>query len=128
MPGLVSAFSVFWMRQACEEAVPVELVDASRVDGCSLLRSYWHVALPALRSHATVLAMLTFMAAWNDFFWPLVVLDPNDTPTVQVALSQLASGYFTDYSLMLTGVTLSTVPVVVLFLLLARKIITGLIG
>ncbi|GLZ29292.1 sugar ABC transporter permease [Lentzea sp. NBRC 105346] len=126
VPGLVSAFSVFWMRQACEEAVPRELVDAATMDGCSLLRTYWHVALPALRSHAAVLGMLTFTAAWNDFFWPLIVLDPNETPTVQVALSRLASGYFTDYSLMLTGVTLGTVPVVVLFLLLARRVVNGI--
>ncbi|MFB9909017.1 carbohydrate ABC transporter permease [Allokutzneria oryzae] len=126
VPGLMSAFSVFWMRQACEEAVPEELVGAARVDGCSHLRTYWHVALPALRPHAAVLAMLTFMAAWNDFFWPLVVLDPNEAPTVQVALSRLASGYFTDYTLMLTGASLATLPVIVVFLLLARHVVAGI--
>lgn len=125
VPGLVSAFSVFWMRQACEAAVPAELIDASTMDGCSLLRSFWHVALPALRPQAAVLAMLTFLAAWNDFFWPLIVLDPSTSPTVQVALSTLASGYYTDYSLMLTGATLGVLPVIVLFVLLARQIVTG---
>lgn len=125
VPGLVSAFSVFWMRQACEAAVPQELIDASTMDGCSLLRSFWHVAVPALRPQAAVLAMLTFLAAWNDFFWPLVVLDPSTSPTVQVALSTLASGYYTDYSLMLTGATLGVLPVLVLFVLLARQIVTG---
>ncbi|WP_433260252.1 carbohydrate ABC transporter permease [Actinosynnema sp. CS-041913] len=127
VPGLVSAFSVFWMRQACREAVPRELVDAARVDGCSLLRIYWHVVLPALRPHIVVLAMLTFLAAWNDFFWPLVVLDPVESPTVQVALSHLAGGYYTDYPLVLTGAVLGTVPVVVLFALLARQLVTGLV-
>jgi cellobiose transport system permease protein len=126
VPGLLSAFSVFWMRQACLEAVPAELVDAARVDGCSLLRVYWHVAVPALRSHAAVLAMLTFMASWNDFFWPLVVLDPNQTPTVQVALSRLAGGYYTDYPLVLTGALLGALPVVALFVLLARRVIAGI--
>ena len=126
VPGLLSAFSVFWMRQACLEAVPAELVDAARVDGCSLPRVYWHVAVPALRSHAVVLAMLTFMASWNDFFWPLVVLDPNQTPTVQVALSRLAGGYYTDYPLVLTGALLGMLPVVVLFALLARRIVAGI--
>lgn len=125
VPGLMSAFSVFWMRQACQEAVPAVLVDAARVDGCSLPRAYWHVALPALRPHAVVLAMLTFLASWNDFFWPLVVLDPNETPTVQVALSRLAGGYYTDYPLVLTGAVLGTLPVVVLFVLLARRIVGG---
>ncbi|GAA4531857.1 carbohydrate ABC transporter permease [Amycolatopsis samaneae] len=128
VPGLVSAFSVFWMRQSCEESVPAELVDAARADGCSLLRVYWHVALPALRPQAAVLGMLSFMAAWNDFFWPLIVLDPNETPTVQVVLSQLASGRFTNYSLMLTGATLGALPVITLFLLLSRQVINGMIG
>ncbi|MEU4804592.1 carbohydrate ABC transporter permease [Actinosynnema sp. NPDC023587] len=127
VPGLVSAFGVFWMRQACREAVPRELVDAARVDGCPLPLVYWHVVLPALRSHVLVLAMLTFLAAWNDFFWPLVVLDPVESPTVQVALSTLAGGYYTDYPLVLTGAVLGTVPVVVLFALLARKLVTGLL-
>ncbi|RSN07976.1 sugar ABC transporter permease [Streptomyces sp. WAC 05977] len=125
VPGLVSAFSVFWMRQACEEAIPAELLDAATMDGCSILRAYWHVALPAIRPQAAVLAMLTFMAAWNDFFFPLVVLDPHDSPTVQVALSALASGYYTDYALMLTGATLGVIPVIALFVLLARHVVQG---
>ncbi|SDY07980.1 cellobiose transport system permease protein [Amycolatopsis xylanica] len=125
MPGLVGAFSVFWMRQACEEAIPGELIDAAKVDGCSTLRVFWHVAAPAIRPQAAVLAMLTFMTAWNDFFWPLIILDPNQSPTVQVALSRLASGYFTDYSLMLTAATLGVLPVVALFILLARHIVNG---
>ncbi|MBW4720258.1 carbohydrate ABC transporter permease [Saccharothrix obliqua] len=128
VPGLVSAFGVFWMRQACREAVPRELVDAARVDGCSLPRVYWHVVLPALRPNALVLAMLTFLTSWNDFFWPLVVLDPVESPTVQLALSHLAGGYYTDYPLVLTGAVLGTLPVVVLFALLARKLVTGLVG
>jgi cellobiose transport system permease protein len=126
VPGLLSAFSVFWMRQACLEAVPAELVDAARIDGCSLLRVYWHVALPALRPHAVVLAMLTFLASWNDFFWPLVVLDPTQTPTVQVALSRLAGGYYTNYPLVLTGALLGMLPVIALFALLARRIVAGI--
>ncbi|RKT55339.1 carbohydrate ABC transporter permease [Saccharothrix australiensis] len=125
-PGLVSAFGVFWMRQACREAVPRELVDAARVDGCSSVRIWWHVVLPAVRPQAVVLAMLTFLAAWNDFFWPLVVLDPVESPTVQVALSHLAGGYYTDYPLVLTGAVLGTAPVVVLFALPARRLIAGL--
>ncbi|RLK61979.1 carbohydrate ABC transporter permease [Actinokineospora cianjurensis] len=126
-PGLVSAFGVFWMRQACLEAVSTELVDAARVDGCSLARVYWHVALPALRGPAAVLGMLSFATSWNEFGWPLVALDPNDTPTAQVVLSRLAGGYYTDYPLVLTGVLVSIVPVLLLFVLFARKVVAVLL-
>lgn len=126
VPFLVSAFSVYWMRQACEQSIPVDLVDAARIDGCSVIRTFRHVAMPALRPQAAVLGMVAFMAAWNDYFWPLVVLDPNETPTVQVALSQLASGYYTHYALMLTGATLGVIPVVILFIVLARNIVSGI--
>jgi cellobiose transport system permease protein len=125
LPVLVSAFSVFWMRQAVEENVPTELIDAARADGCSLLRVYWHVVVPAIRPAAAVLGVFMFMGAWNDFFWPLIVLGPEN-PTVPVALSTLASGYFTDYSLMLAGATLATVPVLVIFALLAKQIVGGI--
>jgi cellobiose transport system permease protein len=125
VPALVSAFGVFFMTQYLSEAIPTELLEAGRVDGCGTLRLWWHVALPAARPAAAVLGMFTFMGAWNDFFWPLVVLSP-DNPTVQVALSTLASGYAQDYSLVLTGTALATLPLVVLFVALGRYIIDGI--
>ncbi|MBV1855236.1 carbohydrate ABC transporter permease [Catellatospora tritici] len=124
-PGLVSAFGVFFMTQFLREAVPDELLEAARVDGCSTIRIFWHVILPASKPAAAVLGMLTFMTAWNDFFWPLVVLTPED-PTVQTALSTLASGYIQDYSLSLTGTAIATVPLLVVFGLLGKYIIGGI--
>ena len=126
MPGLVSAFGVFFMTQY--------LRDGRARPSCSRpaastaappLRLFWHVVLPAARPAAAVLGMLTFMTAWNDFFWPLVVLTPEN-PTVQVALSTLASGYVTDYSLTLTGTAIATLPLLVVFALLGKHIIGGI--
>ena len=94
VPALVNGFGVFFMTQYLSEAVPTELLEAGRVDGCSTIRLFWHVVLPAARPAAAVLGMLTFITAWNDFFWPLVVLTPED-PTVQVALSTLSAGRIT---------------------------------
>ncbi|WP_309111609.1 carbohydrate ABC transporter permease [Saccharothrix sp.] len=125
VPGLVTAFGVFFMRQYFERAVPDELLEAGRMDGCSSLRLYWHVVLPAARPAAAVLGLFTFMQAWNDFFWPLVVLVPEN-PTVQTALSTLASGYTTDYTLVLTAATIGTVPVLAVFLLFGRQIVGGI--
>ncbi|BCJ77309.1 sugar ABC transporter permease [Catellatospora sp. IY07-71] len=124
-PGLVTAFGVFFMTQYLREAVPSELIEAARVDGCHTFRIFWHVVMPAAKPAAAVLGMLTFMGAWNDFFWPLVVLTPED-PTVQTVLSTLASGYITDYSLSLTGTAIATVPLLVVFALLGKYIIGGI--
>ncbi|NUT33344.1 MAG: carbohydrate ABC transporter permease [Hamadaea sp.] len=124
-PSLVSAFGVFFMTQYLSAALPTELLEAGRVDGCSTLSLFWHVVLPIARPAAAVLGMLTFMNAWNDFFWPLVVLTPEN-PTVQVSLSTVASGYITDYALTLTGTALATMPLIVVFALLGKQIIHGI--
>jgi cellobiose transport system permease protein len=124
-PNLVTAFGVFLMRQYIVSAVPNDLIDAARVDGCHTLRTFWHVVLPAVRPAAAVLGLLTFMNTWNDFFWPLIVLTPQN-PTVQVAVSTLASGYVEDYALVLTGTFISIVPLLLVFLLLGRQIIGGI--
>jgi cellobiose transport system permease protein len=125
VPAAASAFGVFFMRQYLVAALPTELLEAGRIDGCSTWRLYWHVVLPAARPAAAVLGMLTFMATWNDFFWPLVAMTQQN-PTVQVALSALQGGYSIDYSLVLTGALISTLPVLVMFALMGRQILGGI--
>ncbi len=124
-PNLVSAFGVFLMRQYIVAAVPNDLIDASRVDGCHTARIFWHVVLPAVRPAAAVLGLLTFMTTWNDFFWPLIVLSPRN-PTVQVAVSTLASGYVEDYALVLAGTFVSILPLLAVFVVLGKQIIGGI--
>nr|BFE88404.1 carbohydrate ABC transporter permease [Planobispora longispora] len=125
VPAMVSAFGVFFMTQYLSRALPSELLEAGRVDGCTTWGLFWHVVIPVARPAAAVLGMLTFMSAWNDYFWPLVVLTPEN-PTVQVALSTLAAGYVNDYVLGLTGTALGTLPLVVVFALLGKQIIGGI--
>jgi cellobiose transport system permease protein len=124
-PNLASAFGVFLMRQYISGSVPNELIDAARVDGCYTFGVFRHVIWPAVRPVAAVLGLLTFMTTWNDFFWPLVVLSPRN-PTVQVAVSTLASGYVQDYALVLTGTFVSIIPLLIVFLVLGRNIIGGI--
>ncbi|MCW2882340.1 MAG: hypothetical protein JWQ95_6440 [Sphaerisporangium sp.] len=125
VPALTNAFGVFFMTQYLSRALPTELLEAGRVDGCSTWGLFWHVVLPAARPAAAVLGMLTFMSAWNDYFWPLVVLTPEN-PTVQVALSTLAAGYVSDYALSLAGTALGTLPLVIVFALLGKQVIGGI--
>jgi cellobiose transport system permease protein len=124
-PNLASAFGVFLMRQYISGSVPDELIDAARVDGCYTFGVFRHVVFPAVRPVAAVLGLLTFMTTWNDFFWPLVVLSPRN-PTVQVAVSTLASGYVQDYALVLTGTFVSILPLLAVFVVLGRHIISGI--
>ena len=126
VPSMVTAFGVFWMRQYVASAVPDELLDAGRVDGCSTFQLFRHVVVPAVRPAALVLALFTFMQSWNEFFWPLVVLRDPAKHTVQVALQQMNDAYYQDYGMVMAGTALAVLPVIVVFLLLGRHIIGGL--
>ncbi|MEU9833905.1 carbohydrate ABC transporter permease [Streptosporangium sp. NPDC048047] len=125
VPALVNAFGVFFMTQFLQRALPTELLEAGRIDGCTTWGLFRNVVIPAARPAAAVLGMLTFMTAWNDYFWPLVVLTPEN-PTVQVALSTLASGYVNDFVLGLSGTAVGTLPLLLVFALLGKQIIGGI--
>ena len=125
VPGMVSAFGVFWMTQYLESALPYELVEAARVDGCSMIRTFWHVAVPAALPAAAMLALFTFVSQWTNFFWPFIVLDPAN-PTLPVALQLLQASYFKDYSLIMAGVVVSTVPLVLVFIVAGRQLVAGI--
>ncbi|MFG2414569.1 carbohydrate ABC transporter permease [Streptomyces goshikiensis] len=126
LPTLVSAFGVFFMRQYLAQALPVELVEAARTDGAGSLRIVWHVVFPVARPAMAVLGMLTFVMAWNDFFWPIVALTQNGSPTVQVALTGLGRGYIPDQSVIMAGALLGTLPLLLVFLLFGRQIVGGI--
>ena len=127
VPGMVSAFGVFWMRQYIDGNVPDELLEAAKVDGASVWRRYWNVTLPMVRPAAAVLGLFTFMGAWNDFLWPLIVLNSPDSFTVQVALRQLQStAYVTDFGVQFAGVFMATIPLILIFIFLGRQLIGGI--
>ncbi|MFD4693675.1 carbohydrate ABC transporter permease [Streptomyces sp. NBC_00683] len=125
LPGLVSAFGVFFMRQYLVQSLPDELIEAARVDGASTARIFWSIVIPVARPGMAVLGMLTFMTAWNDFFWPIIALSSQE-PTVQVALRQLGGGYVHDQSVIMAGTLLGTLPVLLVFGLLGRQIVGGI--
>jgi cellobiose transport system permease protein len=126
VPFLVKGFGVFMIRQYAASAISDELIEAARVDGCSTFRIYWNIVLPALRPAAAVLGLLTFMETWNEFLWPYLVLN-DDTPTVQVSLKLLATGYYTtDYVMIFTGTAMALVPLLLVFIIFGRQIIGGI--
>jgi len=126
IPTLVTAFGVFFMRQYLVNVVPDELIDAARVDGANTLSTFWHVAVPAARPAMAILALFTFMMAWTDFLWPMIVAPQN--PTLQVALSQLQSARYIDFSVVLAGAVLATLPLLILFAVAGRQLISGIMA
>ncbi|WP_340637954.1 carbohydrate ABC transporter permease [Sanguibacter massiliensis] len=127
LPGLVTAFGVFWMTQYLQDALPDELIDAARVDGCNLIRTFWHVAMPAARPAAAMLFLFTFVGSWTNFMWPYVILD-RASGTLPVALQGLQSQYYTDYPLILTGALLSIVPLLIIFVLAGKQLVAGIMA
>jgi cellobiose transport system permease protein len=125
LPGAVTAFGVFWMTQYLEAALPFELIEAARVDGCSMIRTFWHVALPAARPAAAMLSLFTFVATWTNFFWPFVVLSQAN-PTITVATQLLQASFFKDYSLVMAGVAMATAPLLILFAVAGKQLVSGI--
>jgi cellobiose transport system permease protein len=127
VPGMVTAFGVFWMTQYFEESLPYELIEAARVDGCSMIRTFWNVALPAAKPAAAMLALFTFVASWTNFFWPFIVLGSTN-PTLPVSLQLLQASYFKDYSLIMAGVVLATIPLILLFIVAGKQLVSGIMA
>jgi cellobiose transport system permease protein len=125
LPTLVTAFGVFMMRQYLAEALPMDLIEAAWMDGASTWRIFVSIVVPVARPAMAVLAMLTFLTAWNDFFWPIVALTA-DNPTVQVALNNLGGGYVPNQSVIMAGTLIGTIPVLIVFALLGRQIVGGM--
>lgn len=125
VPLMVTAFGVFFMRQYLAGVIPDELIEAARVDGANQIRTFLNIVVPAARPAMAILALFTFMLAWTDFLWPLIILNAGN-PTLQTALSQLQSGYYIDYSIVLTGAVMATIPLLVLFIVAGRQLISGI--
>ncbi|MEU4396356.1 carbohydrate ABC transporter permease [Kribbella sp. NPDC023855] len=125
IPAAANAFGIFWLRQYFQNSIHDELVEAATLDGCGFLGVYRHVALPSARPALAFLGIFTFVASWNDYFWPLIVLTNPDHLTLQVALSSLNRSHGVDYSMVMTGALMAMVPLIIVFVIFARQFIKG---
>ncbi len=125
IPALVTAFGVFWMRQVIDSQVPNEMLEAASIDGAGVMRIYWNIVLPIIRQSGFVLGLFSFLATWNDFLWPNLVLQSPGSFTVQVAVQQLKASYFIDYALNLGGAFMATAPLLLLFVFVGRRLVSG---
>ncbi len=125
VPWMAPIFAIFLVRQYAL-GIPDDLLDAARMDGASEHRIFWSIVLPMLRPILVTLAIFTFLGAWNDFLWPLIVLSDDARYTLPVALANLTGEHVQDTELMMAGAVLTVTPVLLVFLALQRHYVRGL--
>ena len=125
LPSVAGIVGIFLIRQFAR-SIPDDLIEAARIEGAGELRIYWRIVLPLLRPVLATLAIITFLATWNDFVWPLVILTDETRYTLPVALAGLVGEHSADIELMMAGSVLTVLPVLLLFLVLQKQYIEGI--
>ena len=122
VPWLASAFGIFLMRQFFL-SLPTELEDAARIDGCSTFGVFWRIVLPLARPALATLTIFTLLGAWNDLVWPLVAINDESSYTIQLGLANFQGTRRTQWSLLMSGNVVATMPLVVAFLLAQKQFV-----
>jgi len=126
LPGAAGAFGIFLMRQFASTAIPKELIEAARMDGCGEFAIYWRIVLPLLKPALGTLGLVTFIGSWNNFIGPLIVMRTADNYTLPLALRSLQSPVNTEWGALMTGSAIATIPLMILFAISSRQLIAGL--
>ncbi len=127
LPSVASAFIIFYFRQSTK-AFPHELRDAARVDGLKEWQIFFLIYMPVMRSTYAAAFIIVFMTAWNNYLWPLIVLQSNDTKTITLVISSLGSAYYPDYGAVMVGTVLATIPTLFVFFAMQRQFVEGMLG
>ena len=126
IPGAASAFGIFMMRQFVSSAVPRDLIEAARMDGCGEFRIYWSIVLPLLQPALGTLGLITFIGSWNNFIGPLIVMRSPEMYTFPLALRSMHNPADTEWGALMAGAAIATLPLLILFAIASRRLIDGL--
>ncbi len=128
IPGAANAFGIFWMRQYIGANCPRELMDSARMDGCPEFFIFFRIFTPIIKPAYGALGIMVFVQQWNNFFYPMVVLQSRDKFTLPLSLSLLLGDPYKgmDFGVMMTGASLVVVPVIIIFIFFSKRIISGL--
>lgn len=126
VPGMASAFGTFLMRQYIASAIPKDLLDAARIDGCTEFRIYRQIVVPLIKPALGTLAIITFVGSWNSFMGALIVMRTREAYTLPVTLRSLQGMTTTDWGALMLGTAISVLPLLVAFLAGSSRIIEGL--
>jgi multiple sugar transport system permease protein len=122
MPGLAGVFGVFFLRQFFEK-LPKELEEVAQIDGASTFQIFWYIILPLSKAPLATLGIITFLASWNDFLWPLLILRDRESLTLPPGLRTLQGAYTSEYGQMMAGAAIVAIPVLLLYLVMQRYIV-----
>ncbi|CAM4179055.1 carbohydrate ABC transporter permease [Lederbergia lenta] len=125
VPGMISVGSIFLMKQFMS-SLPSSLIDAGKIDACSEFGIFWKIILPISKPGLAVLGIFTFVAQWNNFFWPFLVTNTNSMRTLQVGLTSFRFENMQDYGAMMAGAVCSAVPMIIVFLALQKYFLRGI--
>lgn len=126
IPGAASAFGIFMMRQFVTTSIPRDLIEAARMDGCGEMGIYWRIVVPLLKPAMGTLGLITFIASWNNFIGPLIVMRSPEMYTLPLALRSMQSPVNTEWGAVMAGSAIATLPLLVLFAISSRRLIDGL--
>ncbi len=126
VPFLMSAYGIFLMRQFIAP-LPYELIDAARIDGCSEFGIYWRIILPQVRPALATLGLFTFITQWDEFLWPLLVVNTTDMRTMPIGLTLFNQEYSTQWQYTATGAVVLFIPILLLFLFSQRYFVRGIV-
>jgi multiple sugar transport system permease protein/cellobiose transport system permease protein len=124
--NFASAFGVFWMTKYIEGSLSKELVESARIDGCHELRVFYQIVIPCILPAVTTLTLLSFLGSWNSYLLPLIFINKPVLMTIPLFIQSLANVYRTDYGAQLTALTLTTIPILALFIAGSKSFIKGL--
>lgn len=127
LPAVASIFIIFYFRQATK-AFPSELRDAARIDGLKEWQIFLYVYLPVMRSTYAAAIIIVFMANWNNYLWPLIVLQTNEQKTITLVIQSLSSAYYPEWGVIMVGTILATLPTLLIFFVLQRRFVEGMLG
>jgi len=125
LPFISGGFGTFLMRQYIS-AIPDELIDAARMDGAGEVRIYWQIMLPLVRPALAALAIFRFMWSWNDFLWPVIVINSTDNKTLPIALAFFEEDHRTNYNLLMAAATFIVLPVLIIFFAMQKQFVAGI--
>jgi lactose/L-arabinose transport system permease protein len=127
VPSVSTAFLIFFFRQNMK-SFPISLVEAARIDGLGEVAIFTKIYMPTAKNSYAAAAIITFMGSWNGYLWPLVVLQSPEKRTVPLVLSAMGASYTPDYGMMMTGIVITTLPIAMLFFVMQKQFVQGMLG